>query len=148
MPYVPVRLEALKLKDYQDNPTTLEGHLRKKRKELGLTIKEAGRRMGLCVVSVTGIEQGHRSMLPMPTFSKVLAFLGYYPFPSTTIGEQLLMLRRKNGWTLKQAARQLGVDYETWGRWENGAAVPKRRHLPLLDAFLAKCKRCVVSMRP
>ena len=82
------------------------------------------------------IEQGHRSMLPMPTFSKVIAFLGYYPYPVTTTGEQLLMLRRKNGWTLKQAAQKLGVDPCTWSDWVSGGTIMLTAHRRMIARFL------------
>ena len=75
-------------------------------------------------------------MLPMPTFSKVIAFLGYYPYPVRSIGEKLLMLRRKHGWTLKQAAREIGCDQETRRRWEKGKPITFSVHRKLVAKLL------------
>ena len=47
----------------------------------------------------------------------ILAFLGYDPFPNPAkFSEQLAALRRTRGWTIKEAARKLGVDGGTWGK--------------------------------
>jgi transcriptional regulator with XRE-family HTH domain len=35
----------------------------------------------------------------------------------------MLAVRRANGWTIKEAARHLGVDEGAWGRWERTAYV-------------------------
>ena len=136
MPYVPMRLKALKLKGYPDNPTTLGEHLKKKRKELGLTRREAGIRMGASARTVFEIEYGRRSMPSMPIYSKVIAFIGYYPYPITTIGERLLMLRRKHGWTLKQAARVIGCNCEAWRHWEKDQPIRYSAHRMLVAKLL------------
>ncbi len=74
----------------------------------------------------------------------IVQFLGYDSFPEPkNIPEHLLAKRRAMGWSIKEAARQLGVNEGTWGGWERGTAFPKGRHLLLLDAFLAKRHRCV-----
>jgi hypothetical protein len=49
----------------------------------------------------------------------IIGFLGYDPFPeAASLSDQLAAVRRANGWTIKQAAEQLGVDECTWARWE------------------------------
>ena len=80
-------------------------------------------------------------MLPMPTFSKVIAFLGYYPYPVRSIGEKLLMLRRKHGWTLKQAARQIGCDQGSWRRWEKGKRITSSAHRKLVTKLLMRSEQ-------
>jgi transcriptional regulator with XRE-family HTH domain len=49
--------------------------------------------------------------------------------------EQLAALQRRNGWTIKQAARQLGIDASTWGGWER-AGIPGKRHRVIVAAFI------------
>lgn len=40
------------------------------------------------------------------------------------IAEQLKKLRKEKKWTLKQAAKKLGVDYRTLQRYEKGESYP------------------------
>jgi hypothetical protein len=66
----------------------------------------------------------------------IIAFLGYEPFPKPmNLSEQLAAVRRKKGWTIKQAAQQLGVDQSTWGRWEK-TGIPWKRHRGMVAAFI------------
>jgi transcriptional regulator with XRE-family HTH domain len=59
----------------------------------------------------------------------ILAFLGYDPFPPPkTVGERLLHVRRQHGWSIGEAAHQLGVDRTTWQDWEHGKLILFRRH--------------------
>ena len=63
-------------------------------------------------------EKGKRQS-PVKFMPAILSFLRYDPFSQPkTLSERMLALRRANGWTIKQTARQLGIDEETWGRWE------------------------------
>jgi len=41
----------------------------------------------------------------------------------------MLAKRRATGWSVSEAARRLGVYAGTWGAWERGVRIPKRRHL-------------------
>jgi len=63
--------------------------------------------------------------------------LGYDPFPEPkNILERLLAKRRAMGWSIKEAARQLGVDEGTWGAWEFGQIMLYRRHRELIARLL------------
>ncbi len=42
------------------------------------------------------------------------------------IAEQLKALRRQQGWSQEDLARELGVSFSTVNRWENGKAKPSR----------------------
>ena len=98
-------------------PQTLGEHIRKRRLGLGLAQKEVAEQLGC-------------------SWSAVMAFLGYDPFPQpASMPEQLAALRRKKGWTLSQAARRLGVDPGTWGRWQR-TGIPWGRHRVIAAAFI------------
>ena len=121
-------LRALKPKGYPENPTTLGEHLRKRRKELGLTLEGAADQIGVSPGTVMAMEQGRLLAPSMATFSEVLSFLGYYPYAVSNLEERLLKLRRINGWTLPQAARKAKAHAEAWSRWERGFPIRYRPH--------------------
>ena len=59
-------------------------------------------------------------------YPRILAFLGYDPFPAPqSLPERLLAKRRAMGWTIKEAAQELGVDEGTWIAWECGTTAPR-----------------------
>jgi transcriptional regulator with XRE-family HTH domain len=121
----------------------LEERVRKRRLELELTQTQAAERLGVNPWTVLNWEKDHTEPRT-ESMPAIIRFLGYAPFPEPkNTPERLLAKRRAMGWSIKEAARQLGVDEGTWGAWENGITVPKGRHLLLLDAFLAKRYRCV-----
>lgn len=67
----------------------------------------------------------------------ILNFLRYDPFDEpNTIPERLLAKRRAMGWSVKEAARQLGVDEGSWGAWESGGVVLFRRHRELVAELI------------
>ena len=66
-----------------------------------------------------------------------MRWLGYNPFPKPkTLPERMLARRRAMGWSIREAARQLGVDEGTWVAWESGTRIPKGRFLRLVEAIL------------
>jgi DNA-binding XRE family transcriptional regulator len=72
----------------------------------------------------------------MESIPAIIRFLGYDPFPeAASLSDRLAVARRANGWTIKQAAEQLGVDEGTWGRWEK-TGVPWKRHQTIVQIFL------------
>jgi transcriptional regulator with XRE-family HTH domain len=55
----------------------------------------------------------------------IIEFLGYRPFAEPmNLAERLTEVRRLMGWTIKEAARELGVDVCTWGEWERKGLHP------------------------
>ncbi|MBI4182604.1 MAG: helix-turn-helix transcriptional regulator [Proteobacteria bacterium] len=55
----------------------------------------------------------------------IIAFLGSDPCPaSRSLGEQLMSARRRRGFSQREAAKLLGVDVGTLGRWERGIRTP------------------------
>jgi transcriptional regulator with XRE-family HTH domain len=66
----------------------------------------------------------------------IIEFLGRDPFGNAaSLSDRLAAARRKRGWTIKQAAEQLGVDEGTWGRWEK-TEIPWKRYQAIAEAFL------------
>ena len=135
MGYGPLRFKATKPALVVPSPRTLGQHLRKRRLQLGLGRGQAGE-----LLAVTGPTVKHwetDQTTPHTTYTAaIIKFLGYYPFPEPTdVAGQLRAKRRVKGWSIRQAARALGVDPTTWGDWERGRAILLRAHRKL-DARL------------
>jgi DNA-binding XRE family transcriptional regulator len=82
LPLVPVRLKYLKPKDLLPAPTTLGEHLKKRRLDLKLTVKEAGKLLGTDEGSVINWEKG-RTVPKVYRLPAIIHFLGYNPLPPT-----------------------------------------------------------------
>jgi transcriptional regulator with XRE-family HTH domain len=133
---VPIRLKALKPKETDFEPKTLGEHIKKRRLELTLSQKQAAKRLRVNPWTVLNWEKGHTDA-PIESMPAILLFLGYDPFPvPVTLPERMLAKRRAMGWSIREAARHLGVDEGTWGAWERGAVAPWPRYLRLLERFL------------
>ena len=75
-------------------------------------------------------------------YPKVIAFLGYEPWPMcSSLGERLLAERRRRGLSAKRAARYVGVEPTTFSKWENDLRIPARDHARRCDEFLAGADR-------
>lgn len=119
-------------------PQTVGEHVRKRRKEMKLSQEAAAKLLGVSAATVLNWEKGKTEppIAPMPA---IFRFLGYDPFPKPmSLPERLLAKRRQMGWSLNEAAQNLGVDEGTWRVWESGEKVPKGRYRDVIDAlFLA-----------
>jgi transcriptional regulator with XRE-family HTH domain len=134
--FAPITLKALKPKETDFEPQTLGEHVRKRRLELRLTQKQAAQRIGVNPWTVLNWEKDHTEP-PIESIPVIIRFLGYDPFPKpTTIPERLLAKRRTMGWSIKEAAMQLGVDHGTWGDWEEGGVILYRNHRLLVARLL------------
>jgi DNA-binding XRE family transcriptional regulator len=70
-------------------------------------------------------------------FPAIFSFLGYAPVRQPSgVGERLLHLRRQRGWSIREAATQLGVDPTTWGDWERGELILFRKHRSTIAVLL------------
>ena len=135
MPSVPVTLKALKPQEPDFGARSLGDHIRKRRFELRLSQKEAASRLGWSGRTVFNWENG-KTKPATESMPSIIGFLGYDPFPeAASLSERLAAVRRANGWTIKQAGEQLGVDEGTWARWEK-TAVPWKRHQAIVQIFL------------
>ena len=138
LPSLPVTLKALRKKDFDFEPQTLGEHVKHCRLIRKLTQKQAALLLEVNPWTVLNWEKG-KTEPPVESVPDILRFLGYDPFPEPrTLPERMLAKRRAMGWSIKEAARQLGVDEGTWGTWESGTTIPQGRHLLLLHAFLQK----------
>ena len=138
MPCLPITLNALKPKETDFEPRTLGEHVRRCRLIRKLSQKRVAQRLGVTSWTVLNWEKG-KTEPPIESIPAILRFFGYDPFPEPkSLPERLLAMRRAMGWSIKEAARQLGVDEGTWGAWESGTTILKGRHLLLLEAFLLK----------
>ena len=81
---------------------------------LGLSQPQVAERLAVSVATVLNWEK--REKLPLINhLGAVIAFLGYYPFPDPVdLSERLLRERRIHGWSIREAALDLGVDPTTW----------------------------------
>jgi len=120
-------------KPYDFEPKFLGEHIRKKRLKLGLLQKEVAGRLGVSPWSILNWENGHTEP-PISAIPRVLLFLEYDPFPEPRkIQDHLAAKRRTMGWTIKEAAKAVGVDPGTWGEWERGQVILYRRHRALIS---------------
>ena len=59
-------------------------------------------------------------------YPAILRFLGYDPFPPpTTLAERIARHRQRLGLSIEAAAKILGIDEGTFGRWERGEWKPR-----------------------
>ena len=150
MQLVPVTLKALKPKETDFEPRTFGQHLLRRRLILKLSQKGAGLRLGVTPQTVLHWEKGQTEP-PIECMPAIIRFLGYDPFPEPTdLPDRLFAKRRAMGWTIKEAARQLGVDEGTWGAWERGKTVLFRKHRALIAQLLGVSAEeiCTVAKWP
>jgi len=131
---VPITLKALKPKQTDFEPQTIGEHIKRCRLIRSLNQNGAAGLLGVKAWTILNWEKGHTEP-PIESMPAIIRFLGYDPFPEPkNLPERLLATRRAMGWTIKEAARQVGADEGTWGAWERGETGPKRRHLLRLEA--------------
>jgi len=101
-----------------------------------VTQKQAAERLGVNPWTVLNWEKDHTEP-PIESMPAIIRFLGYDPSPEPkSLAGRLLAKRRAMGWSIREAARQLGVDEGTWGGWERGPIAPSRRYLPRIEKLL------------
>lgn len=136
LPSVPVRLKWLKPKEPQIEPRTLGEHLRRSRLQRNLTQKGAASLLGVDSGTVFNWEKG-RTKPPVCAVPRLAQFLGYDPYAQArTIPERMLAKRRAMGWSVRQAALQVGVDPTSWGDWERGKTILFRKHRVLVARLI------------
>ena len=75
---------------------------------------------------------------PVTSMPAIIRFLGYEPFKlATTLREHMQAYRWRNGLSITEAARQIGVDESSWSQWERTGLIPWVRYRTLIDEFLA-----------
>ena len=144
---MPLTLKALKPKETFFAPVSLGEHLKKRRLELGLTQKEAGKHLGVTSFTVTNWEHSLRKPA-IQHFPTICQFLGYDPESSMTrsLQERLVARRRQLGWSQRVAAKKLGVDPSTWSAWEHGETIMSKTHRHLVAMFIGLSDGALYSM--
>lgn len=131
-----VTLKALKSKDTDFEPEALGEHIRRIRLSRQLSQNNLAQIVGACASTILNWEK-EKTEPPVESMPAILAFLGYNPFPEPkTLAERMLAKRRAMGWTIAEAAKQLGVDEGTWGQWEASKAKPRGRYHENVQRFL------------
>ncbi len=136
MPFGPVTLKYQRLKPYRDPPQTLGDHLKRRRLGLGLFQKDVAQQ--LAVNEWTYLLWEHDRAFPnIRTWPTAIRFLGYYPFSKPkTLSDRLIAFRRLRGLSIKELARQLGIDGGTLAKWEKGEREPAGNRMEIVDEFL------------
>lgn len=134
-----MRLKALKSKETDFKPQTLGEHIKKRRLILNLYQREVAERLGVDEFTVLNWETEQSKEPHVSVMPAILDFLGYNPFPKPiTLPERLLAARRLRGWTMREAARFLGIDESTWRHWEHTGEIAWERNRRKIDALLAE----------
>jgi transcriptional regulator with XRE-family HTH domain len=95
---------------------------------LGVTQRKVAEQLLVNPWTILNWETG-RFQPSIRAIPRILSFLGYDPFPtSLDLSGLLRQKRRENGWSIREAAADLGVDPGTWRNWETGNVVLHRRH--------------------
>jgi DNA-binding XRE family transcriptional regulator len=135
LPHIPLVFRARRPKLYAEHPCTLGEHLLKRRCELGLFQKDVAARLRINNWTYLLWERDRTAPI-VRYYPALFAFLGYDPFPvPISIPEKIAAKRRELGWSIKEAARQLGVDEGTFARWESGEWKP-RMSVEVIKRFL------------
>jgi transcriptional regulator with XRE-family HTH domain len=114
----------------------LGGHLKKRRRELGLLQREASERMGIQRDTYVNWEKG-RTEPVASQFRPIVAFLGYDPTPEPqTLAERVEAKQRRLGASLAQVARYLGWDPGSLKRYLDGTWRISLNRRDALEAFL------------
>jgi transcriptional regulator with XRE-family HTH domain len=114
----------------------LGGHLKKRRRELGLLQREASERMGIQRDTYVNWEKG-RTEPVASQFRPIVAFLGYDPTPEPqTLAERVEAKQRRLGASLAQFARYLGWDPGSLKRYLDGTWRISLNRRDALEAFL------------
>ncbi len=149
-------LKCLKPKEPDCEPRTLGEHLKLRRLQRKLSQTQAAQALQVNPSTILNWEKGHteppveamppwtvlnwekgHTEPPLESLPVLLRFLDYDPFPEPkTLPERLLAKRRTMGWSIREAAQQLGVDPGTWRNWEQGRVILFRRYRDLVARHL------------
>lgn len=95
--------------------------------------RDVAKELGINQWTLIGWEKGQKQISRPCFFPRVIAWLGYDPFPKPeTEGEELRQARLRQGQTAQEAADEVGVDQGTWLRFENDKSVSPETRKRLL----------------
>lgn len=114
----------------------LGDHLRKRRLDLGLQMKQAAKLLGAHAQSLANWEEG-RTAPAILYIPRLIHFVGYDPRPvPTSLAERLKAHRIGLGLSQRAMAKQLGVDPGTLAKWETGRREPAGAYLARVELVL------------
>lgn len=137
MTFPTMRLSAEKTIEcpYPKELKKIGDHIKKKRLDLGLYIKDAAKLIGASENTVNDWELRDRA-IRAKAFPKIIAFLGYIPFEvGGSPAEQLLAYRRIRGLTHQELAEEWKIERGCLERWEKGMMPRKLKYRELLDGI-------------
>jgi len=124
LPFVPIRLFARRYPE----PTCLGEHLLAVRRQRHLRQQDVADEIGVSAETIGNWEK-RLTKPPITLIPAILRFLGSDPRPvPQSLSDRLLFYRESHGLTVKAAAMRLGVDPDTWARWEVTGRVVQQRH--------------------
>jgi transcriptional regulator with XRE-family HTH domain len=123
-----LRFRNLVHKGFILKPQTLGKHLLSRRILLKLTQKEAATRLSTMREHYERWERDE--VEPTASFwPRLIDFLGYYPFPSSTPADWVLMARRLLGLSQLGFGRRVKAIAKDVREWEHGSTEPSREML-------------------
>ena len=120
--------------------TSLGGLIAKRRAELGQTLKEASREIGISFHTFFKWEHGIRTP-HSPLYSKIISYLGYDPWREAdlTFGNLLHQARLRLGLTRTSLSERLGICRGAYARWEDDKITrPCMKERRMLEKFLKR----------
>ncbi len=108
--------------------------MRKRRLDLKLLQKEVAQKIGASESTIYNWEN-NLSMPAIKYIPKIIEFLGYVPFDTSTlsVGEKIVAYRQLLGLSQKELANQLGIAPSTLGCWERDKRQPPERVLKEIE---------------
>lgn len=121
-----------------DQTNAIGAWLRRACKERGLHPRDAASLTFVTESSFRRWESGAQEPADRH-YPAIIAFLGQEPWEAPlTLAQKLRAERRRRGLSLDRAAAAMGVDEQTYWRWENGRQEPYNlRTKASIEAFLA-----------
>lgn len=107
-------------------PKQIGEHIKKRRLDLGLLLRDAAEEMGVSLWTVINWESGETTP-PVWYGPRIIKFLDYDPMPeAASLPGEVWKLRWRLGLTQKELAEKLGVGEGAVGDWEKGRCRPSR----------------------
>jgi DNA-binding transcriptional regulator YiaG len=101
-------------------------------------LQQAADHLGINTWTLANWEKGYTNPA-LRFWPGIIEFLGYDPMPEpkpSDLAQRIQWTRRRRGLSLRELAKQLGVDPDTLRRWECGIRTPRGKYLALVGRFL------------
>jgi transcriptional regulator with XRE-family HTH domain len=124
-------------KGYPKAPKTLEEHLKRRRLDLRMQMKELAALLGVHPATIRNWEHG-RSTADLRSIPAAVHFLGADPRPAGSFPLRLRLARERLGLSQRALAALLGVDSKTVWYWEHGLHEPPAAFVPRIEAVIGR----------